>query len=64
MERRVRASDVMEPLDQADYEARLGFLFDDVPGVDQLNDEERAFYRSAHLAAINAMLERVQETVD
>ena len=64
MERRVRASHVVEPLDQADFEARIGFLFDDVPGVDQLNDEERAFYRPAHHAAIKAMLEWMQETVD
>jgi hypothetical protein len=64
LEGRVRASHVVEPLDEADLEALVGFPFDDVPGADQLNEEERAFYRPAHHAAIKAMIAWVQNTAD
>jgi hypothetical protein len=47
--------------DDADLENLIGFPFDDVLGTDQLNDEDRAFYRPAHHAAIKAMLEWAQK---
>jgi hypothetical protein len=49
--------------DDSDLENFISFPFDDVPGVDQLNENERAFYRPAHQAALRAMIEWVQEAV-
>jgi len=67
MERRMRAvpayGNTRKP-DHIDLEELVGFRFDDVPGVDQLNDKDRAFYGPAHQAALRAMIEWVQKTAD
>jgi glyoxylase-like metal-dependent hydrolase (beta-lactamase superfamily II) len=55
----VRAYGHTPPHDNIDLETLISFPFDDVPGVDQLDDEERAFYRPAHQATIKAMIKWV-----
>lgn len=67
MERRVRQRlgglNLLVP-DDSDLEDVIGFAFDELQGVDQLNDEDRAFYRPAHHAAITAMIDWVGQAVD
>ncbi len=67
VERRVQetisARHAVSQHDDSDLEDFIGFPFNDVPGVDQLNENERAFYRPAHRAALRAMIEWVQEAV-
>jgi glyoxylase-like metal-dependent hydrolase (beta-lactamase superfamily II) len=48
--------------DDTALENLIGFPFDDVLGAEQLNADDRAFYRPAHHAAIKAMLEWAQKT--
>lgn len=61
-QRKGELSSLLRP--DIDLETLVNFPFDDVPGVDQLNDEDRAFYRPAHHAAITAMIDWVQKTAD
>ena len=46
--------------DSTDLEALINYPFDDLPGITALDNQARAFYRSAHHQAIRAMLAHLQ----
>jgi glyoxylase-like metal-dependent hydrolase (beta-lactamase superfamily II) len=57
LEQRVRAALPLEQPRDIDPDVALGYPFEHVVGTKALDNEERAFYREAHHAAIRAMLD-------
>ena len=68
LERRVRAAPIRssesDSDSESDPEVAVAYPFEDIPGVTDLDAEQRTFYRDAHHNAIRAMLRYVRGARD